>query len=117
MADGELKGQRYSVDEIADALRRYRGGVHLAARAMGCSPQTIYNRVKKSVTLQKVLDDARGEMLDVTEAKLYEAIMGGAPWAISLYLRTIGRTRGYTDLPETMRAGVLVVDWQESNPE
>lgn len=39
---------RLSNQQIIDALRDVNGMVYLAARKLGCAPNTIYNRMAKS---------------------------------------------------------------------
>lgn len=91
----------YTPKQIADALRRTRGAIHLAAEALGCSHSTIYNWARRSPMVQEVIDQERGKLLDIGELKLYEAVMAGQPWAVAFMLKTIGKSRGYTEKTET----------------
>ena len=67
-----------------------------AARQLGCDRETIYDYKKKYPHIDQTLDDAQELQLDRTELQLFKAIDKGEPWAIKLYLTTIGRSRGYT---------------------
>ena len=95
---------RLSNQQIIDALRDVNGMVYLAARKLGCAPNTIYNRMAKSPAIRQACDDARGEMIDISEQKLRQAVLNGEPWAISLVLKTLGKKRGYVERQEV--AGV-----------
>jgi hypothetical protein len=44
--------------------------------------------------------EERGQMVDLAEAKLFEAVREGRPWAITSLLRRLGKDRGYTERAE-----------------
>ncbi len=100
-----MTGRRYTIDEIADALKATNGLVSLAAKRLGCAASTIYKRLQKSPTLREVQRQARAELVDLAEAKLRQAILDGQPWAIGLVLKTLGKERGYTERQELALAG------------
>ncbi len=88
---------KYSEKQIADGLKAARGMVYVAARQMGCSPDTIKARLKKSPRLAAI-HEAEGEMvLDTAELKLGQAIVNGESWAIKFALSTKGKGRGYVE--------------------
>jgi hypothetical protein len=87
--------QRFSAKQVADALRATRGMTYLAARSLGCDPDTIMNYCKRYPTVEQAKHDARGELLDVAEVKLWQAVQAGEHWAVTFALRTVGRERGY----------------------
>lgn len=95
-----MKPKRYTKEQVAAALTRTKGMITLAAQTLGCDPTTVRNYVARYPELQVVLSDERDRMTDVAELKLYEAIQGREPWAVSLYLRTQGRSRGYVERQE-----------------
>ena len=74
--------------------------VYLAARMLGCTPQTIYNRAKRTQSIQDAIDNSRGELVDLAEQKFRAAIMNGEPWAVAMALKTIGKGRGYVERQE-----------------
>ena len=67
-----------------------------AARQLGCDRETIYDYKKKYPNIDQTLDAEREMQLDRTELQLFMAIDKGEPWAIKLFLTTVGRSRGYT---------------------
>lgn len=95
---------RVTDKRMLDAIKKNGGAVYLAARELGCAPNTIYNRMKKSPTLKRAVEDARGEVVDYAEQKLRLAILNGEPWAIAMALKTIGKSRGYVERQEVTGA-------------
>ena len=91
---------RLSNQQIIDALRDVNGMVYLAARKLGCAPNTIYNRMAKSATIKQACEDSRGELVDISEQKLRAAVLNGEPWAVALVLKTLGKKRGYVERSE-----------------
>jgi len=71
--------------------------IAIAARLLRCSRQTIYTAVRTYPEVKEALDDARELGLDLAEMALFKAIDKGQGWAITLYLKTQGRKRGYVE--------------------
>ena len=88
---------RYTVEEIAEALRKNNGMVSLAARSLHITRDSIYKRMRDHPILKEVLKDARESMIDLAESALRLAILNGEPWAVALALKTIGKGRGYVE--------------------
>src|SRR5262245_30739542 len=101
--------RRYSQHEVAEALRANRGLVTLAARRLGCSRRTIANYVDRCPGVAEALTEAREAQLDVAEARLFQAIDEGELAAITFYLRTVGRHRGYSERHEVAVDGKVAV--------
>ena len=78
--------------------------IYLAALNLGCSPMTIYRRAAKINKVQQTIDDYRGLFIDKAELKLENAVMNGEPWALSLALKTLGKSRGYVERQEVTGA-------------
>ncbi len=95
-----MKTPRYTKEQIATALTRTKGMITLAAQTLGCDPTTVRNYIARFPELQTVLSDERERMSDVAELKLYEAIQARESWAITLYLKTQGKSRGYVERQE-----------------
>ncbi len=93
-----VKGSRvYSLEQVAASLQRARGLVTLAATDLGADYRTVRKMVDESKTLQKVQADAKQQVGDIAEGRLFEAINRGEPWAIQFFLRTQMQSRGYSD--------------------
>lgn len=91
------KYKRHTDDAIAAALRAASGIVSEAARMLGTSPKVIYQRMRRSPALAEIRDDGREELLDLAETSLRRAVEDGQTWAVMFTLKTLGRTRGYTE--------------------
>lgn len=87
--------QRYTAAEVSAALRASKGMVSIAAQRLGCDQDTVLNYCKRYPTVEAVKREARTEVLDEAELRLWKAIQRDEAWAISFCLRTIGRSRGY----------------------
>ena len=106
---------KFTNAQIIDGLNSVNGMVYLAARKIGCNPATIYNRMKSNAAIRDACDNARGELIDISEQKLRAAVMNGEPWAVALVLKTLGKSRGYVERQEVTGAagGAVVVKWDE----
>jgi hypothetical protein len=90
-----MKTPKFTAAQVASALKATKGMVYLAAQNLHCSPNTIMTYCKKYPSVEQAKIDARGEVLDEAELRLLAAIRRDEPWAISFYLKTVGRGRGY----------------------
>ena len=109
-------GYKFSNKSIIEAVQAVNGMIYLAARKLGCTPQTIYNRMEKNAQIREAVEMSRGEMIDIAEQKLRMAVSNGEPWSIGLVLKTIGKNRGYVERQEVTGAdgGAIIVEWDDS---
>lgn len=91
---------RYSAQEVADAISAAGGFVTKAARALGCSPTTVYSYINRHAKCREAVQEARERMLDTAEGKLFQQILDGNMTAIIFYLKTQGKGRGYIERQE-----------------
>jgi hypothetical protein len=89
------KRNRYTAQQVIDALTATHGMVYLAAQQLRCDPDTVMRYCKRYPTVEQAKQDARGAITDEVELRLLAAIRRDEPWAISFYLKTLGRSRGY----------------------
>lgn len=89
--------QKYTQQQIIEALRETKGMVYLAAKRLGCEAQTIYNYRDRYPAVRAEMEQQDGEVDDAAEMKLYQAIIAGEPWAVQFRLRTKGKGRGYVE--------------------
>jgi hypothetical protein len=87
--------QRYSKQQVISALREAKGMASLAARKLGCDVDTVLIYCKRYSDIEAVKQEARIEILDEAELRLWQAIRRDESWAIAFCLKTLGRTRGY----------------------
>ena len=92
--------QRFTPQQVADALNETRGMVFLAAKKLGCSDVTIYNYAKRYKAVGDALRQQRGQFVDMAELKLWNAVNEGEAWAVQFALRTLGKERGYVERSE-----------------
>lgn len=99
---------KFTDEQMVAALAECKGMVYLAARRVGCSPDAIHKRARKSAAVRDAIRTHRGEVVDAAELKLYAAVMDGEPWAIQLCLKTLGRDRGYSERPAAPEGGYVL---------
>lgn len=91
------KGQTVSDVQLAVALRKTYGNRSRAAALLGVVPETVYNRVRNSPVLQRIMQEAAEQTIDLAEDVNLQAVRNGdeatAKWLL-LNTRT-GRERGY----------------------
>lgn len=91
---------QFTNERIKAALVECKGMVYLAAKRVGCNPETIYARARVSPEIRDTIHCERGKVIDTAEMKLFNAIEKGEPWAIQMALKTIGKDRGYVERSE-----------------
>ena len=92
---------RVPTERIIECLRETNGLVSLAAKRVPCSITTINVRRKRVQAVEQVIQECRGELVDLGELALRKAVLAGEPWAVSLVLKTLGKDRGYVERQET----------------
>ena len=96
---------KFTVQQIAEALRESAGIRSAAARKLGCSPSTITNYVERHPDLSKTEADIVESNLDKAETQLLEAIASGNLTAIIFYLKCKGKHRGYMERTQIEGSG------------
>ena len=86
--------------QVARALTAAGGIVTSTAKRLGCNPKTVYRYIERFPALKGVLTEARESSVDLAESKLIEAIKNGNLTAIIFFLKTQGKSRGYTERSE-----------------
>ena len=89
--------QKFTVDQVVKALTDNHGFQYLAARKLGCSPETVRTYMQRYPKVRQAQIDASELVNDLAEGALVKAILAGEPWAVQFRLRTKGRDRGYGD--------------------
>lgn len=89
--------QKFTPQQIIEALHATKGMITLAADRLRCGQETVARYVKRYPTVAAALKIERARMTDAVELVLYSAAMKGEPWAVMFYLRTMGKERGYTE--------------------
>jgi hypothetical protein len=92
--------KRASVADVMALVDEKHGNVAAIARALGVARPTIYKRINESVNLQEALSSARETMLDNVESALYSQALNDNTTAMIFFLKTQGKSRGYTERQE-----------------
>ena len=92
--------QRYTAQEVADALIETKGFITYTAKKLGCDRKTVYRYIERYDICQQAVTDARAGFLDMAEMTLHNKILDGDVTATIFALKTIGKERGYTERHE-----------------
>lgn len=93
--------QVYTNEQIKEALEKANGQVYIAARMLGCKHVTIYNRFKQFPELREFAQSFKEVITDEVEQALVEAAtQKKEAWAITFWLKTQAKHRGYTERQE-----------------
>jgi len=95
-----MSRQRYTPEQIIEALRARRGRQFLAAADLKCDSDTIKNYINRYPKIKAVVEQLRGERLDRAEDKLDAAFERDEAWAICFMLKCQGKHRGYSERHE-----------------
>ena len=107
-----MSRQKYTADEVVDALKATNGMVYVAARKLGVCAKTLYNYAKKYPKVQESIAEERGHFLDVCETRLMGAVERDESWAIAFALKTLGKDRGYVEKHQIEHEGEVVLKVQ-----
>ena len=88
---------RYTAQQVADALTAAKGFVSVAAKNLQCSDQTVRNYMERYAMCKQAVTDARESMIDIAEGRLYQNINSGDNTAIIFFLKTQAKHRGYIE--------------------
>lgn len=92
--------RKFTAEEIASAVTDARGILSQAARALGCSRNTIANYINRYATVKAAYDEANETNIDFVESKLMSNINSGDTTAIIFFLKTKAKARGYVERQE-----------------
>lgn len=87
----------YTVEQMREALEKSEGLYYLAARYLKCHAKTVEKYVKRHAALKELVHQKKGERIDTVEDVLWDKAKRGEPWAVIFFLKTQGRSRGYTE--------------------
>jgi hypothetical protein len=99
--------QRYTQEQVTTALEQSKGMVTVAARLLGCVPNTVQAYIDRYPQVAEARAQQREGMTDVAELALYKAIQSGEAWAVCFYLKTQGKSRGYVERVEQQHSGTI----------
>ena len=105
--------EKFTANQIIDALREKHGNLSAAARYLGCDRHTVSRYINTYSTVKAVADEERETLIDFAENQLFQQVKDGNITAIIFTLKTIGKSRGYVERQEVTGkdGGAIVVDW------
>jgi hypothetical protein len=83
--------------QVIEALKKNRGTMYLAAKELGITARSIHNYCKRWPKVRETIEAQQGELKDIAEVALHQAIRRGEAWAICFYLKTKAKDRGYSE--------------------
>lgn len=106
------KPERYTAEQVATAITQSRGIIATAAESLGCTRQTVEKYINRYSVVKEACREARESTIDFVESKLLKNIDAGDTTAMIFFLKTIGKSRGYTERQEVTGAdgGSIKVD-------
>jgi hypothetical protein len=109
--------EKYTANQMIEALREKHGNLSAAARYLNCSRNTISRYIEQYPTVKAVADEERETLIDFAENQLFKQVQDGNITAIIFTLKTIGKSRGYVERQEVTGAegGAVVVKWDAEN--
>jgi hypothetical protein len=89
--------QKFTKEQVIDAIKRSRGFISQAAKILKCTNATIYNYKERYSEVEDAIKNERESLLDFAEGKLLENINNNDNAAIIFFLKTQGKHRGYSE--------------------
>ena len=103
--NGKFKHEKFTAEQVIQAIQDAHGMVTKAAQRLGCTPRTVRNYAQRYSTVAGAILEERECMTDIAELVLFDKIQAGDLGAITFYLKTQGRDRGYTERQENIHTG------------
>ena len=85
---------------VRDAITNMSGNLSAVARLFERSRQWLYTYLEKHPDLWDTVKEARETMLDNVESRLYQKALAGDTTSMIFFLKTQGKSRGYTERHE-----------------
>jgi DNA-binding transcriptional MerR regulator len=107
--DSKRPYRKYTQEQMIEALEQSKGLIAPAARALGCSRDTIRSYIDEYSAVAQAKLDQEEAVKDMAENALYAAILRGEAWAICFYLKCRAKDRGYVERAELTGANAAPV--------
>lgn len=93
--------EKYTAEQMIDALVATKGMITLAARQLGCAPNTVRRYIREYVTVREAQFEATEQMGDAVELALYDEAINKRNTAALIFLaKTKFKARGYVERQE-----------------
>ena len=94
------KSEQLKKEQLLQALTKSLGIVSTACASVDISRTTYYKYYNEDKDFQTLVDDISDVAIDFAESKLFDLIDNGNVAATIFYLKTKGKSRGYTEKQE-----------------
>ena len=110
-------GEQFTVEQVAEALKKGAGYVSYAARILKCRHETVREYMKRYPELAELVQEFKTADIDTTEIALQKKVKAGDNTAIIFKLKCQAKDRGYIDNPMAMHLhGQVDPDVQPRRP-
>jgi len=89
--------EKFTAQQMIDAIRASKGIKSVAARRLGCVRQTVDRYIREYATVAAAYEEERESIIDLAEGKMLQAVNDGEWPAIKFVLVTLGKERGYVE--------------------
>lgn len=120
---GPYRKSARTAARIIEAVKETHGFLTTAALRAGIPYRTVEKYASNYPSVIQAVADARTEMKDYAESKLFEAIQAGNMTAIIFYLKTQAKDRGYIERVDSLTAHKAIIEvrysdeFKKENPE
>jgi hypothetical protein len=104
-----MKPKKILAKDVEPLVEKFNGNVAAIARALGVTRGTVWTRCQESPKLMASLEAARDTMLDNAESVLYKKVLEGSTPELLFFLKTQGKSRGYTEKSEIETSGETTI--------
>jgi hypothetical protein len=91
--------------QAAQAIRDKKGIVSQAAKQLGISRVQLHRLINRHPSIKVALTDAREELKDFAESRIYKGIADGNVTLLIFYAKTQMKDRGYVERQEVEHGG------------
>ena len=98
--NGTPRKREQTAQRIIEAIQASNGLLTLAAKRAGVSYTTVWRYTQDFPSVKQAVIEAKEQMVDFAEGKLYEKIRAGDNTAIIFFLKTQAKHRGYIERAE-----------------
>ena len=100
---------KFTAQQMIDAIRESKGIKSVAARRLGCVRQTVDRYIRDFPTVAAVYWEERESIVDMAEGKMLKSLQNDEWPAIKFVLTTLGKDRGYIERQEVENDGTLTI--------
>jgi hypothetical protein len=106
----QYKMAKVTTAEAAAAIKQHKGFITQAAKTLGISRRHLHTLINRHPTIKEALDDAREEMKDFAESKIYQGINNDNTALLIFYAKTQMKDRGYIERQEIDHSGAVKIE-------